>query len=500
MVIDLKKKPLILIAYIFAIISFVFFVFLSFVMPSNTLRTGSIEAYGTIVSVVLIAVFYFDIKQGISSGGSFFRLADVNLLFTAPVLPVNVLIYGFIKQFFKTFIMLLFMSFQIPNLKNNFSISAIGVLIIYITTFFLFLTMPIIGMLIYSITSKSKRIKKNFERVLNIFIFGMVGAFLLIFVKTGDFGETLKIILNSDYFLVIPYIGWFKNVLMASINGVNLSFYLNVLLIIISTFLMVIAVYKMRTDYYEDVLAATERMEEFIVNKKEGKGGFSSRNIKVKNVKHTYSGYGAKTIFLRHMLEYKKTGLFFINRNTIFLVIIGLGAKFFLPFAQMNYILYFSLYILFFFSLQGKWVQELNKPYIYLMPANSAKKVFFATLAENLKNGVDGLILFIAVGFMLKSSITVILFNSLIYLTYGAIYTYTDVLSRRIFGATHGKNFEIFMKMILVGIIIVPAIVIDFLFDGFGIAQYIFIIMYNLLAAGTILFASKGIFDKLEMK
>jgi presenilin-like A22 family membrane protease len=64
--------------------------------------------------------------------------------------------------------------------------------------------------------------------------------------QTKDFGKAASIILNSDYFTLIPFIGWLKAILLCAVTGINFSFYLNVVLVIMSTILMVIAVYKMK--------------------------------------------------------------------------------------------------------------------------------------------------------------------------------------------------------------------------------------------------------------
>jgi hypothetical protein len=501
---ELKKKPLILIGYVFVILAFLIMAVISIFIPYGAIKNGSIENYGMIISAVLIGVFYFDVKQGIDSGSSFFRLADVNFVFTAPISPKHVLLYGFVKQFFKTFYMLLFLSFQIPNLKNSFPIDAAGIIIIYTSTFFLFFTMPIIGMLIYSITSKSRKMRENFQKGLNAVIYLSLGCFILLMFQTKDFGKAAALILNSEYFTLIPYIGWFKAILLCAVTGIDHSFYLNVALVSISTVLMVIAVYRMKTDYYEDVLAATEKMEEFLKVRKEGKiGSGVFKNTKLKRVKHTYRGNGAKTIFMRHMLEYRKTGLFFIGRNTAIIFVLGLGAKNFFP--DISIIAIFCL--LFFFSMQGKWVRELDKPYIYLIPAGSTAKVFYATLAENLKNGVDGLVLFAAAGIVYRFEVITIILCAIAYMTYGAIYIYGDVLTRRIFGATHSRNFEIFMKMFLVAVVMAPGIFIAVLFNFvFGILNfntnytYLILIAYNLSASFLILYLCRGIFRTLEMK
>ena len=84
---ELKKKPLALILYLLVVIGIVSIIISSFFTPSNTFKRGTVEVFGAIASTVIAVGVYYGIKQGITSGGSFFRFADVNLFFTAPVSP-----------------------------------------------------------------------------------------------------------------------------------------------------------------------------------------------------------------------------------------------------------------------------------------------------------------------------------------------------------------------------------------------------------------------------
>ncbi|MGI6778524.1 MAG: putative ABC exporter domain-containing protein [Acetivibrionales bacterium] len=149
---DLRKKPAALAGYVIAALFIILMIAVSFFTPSSLLRKGSSEAFGAVVTAGVLAFSYFSIKQGINKGSSFFRLSDVNLVFTSPISPKKVLVYGFIQQLILSFAVVLFVSIQIPNLKNNFPVTRIGILIIYIGVFFLFLTMQLAGMLIYSFT------------------------------------------------------------------------------------------------------------------------------------------------------------------------------------------------------------------------------------------------------------------------------------------------------------------------------------------------------------
>ncbi len=498
---ELKKKPIVMIAYILILAFFVILTVIGFLMPSGIVNKQPPELFGAIVSTCILAVVYFGIKQGISNGSSFFRLADVNFVFTAPISPKKVLIYGFIQQLFMTLFIVLFISFQIPNLKNNFPIKSYGALIIYAGVVILFFTIQLIGMLIYSISSKSYANRKLLQRILTILIAIFASGFLIAVFKTQDMKEAAIVYLNNDLFSYIPFIGWVKEFLMAAVYGITPLFFMNLFLILFSCSMAIFVVYKLKTDYYEDVLAATERKEQMIAAKRAGRSNLNFRDVKARKVSFKFEGSGARAIFYRHILEYRKNGLFFINRTSFIVIAIGLASKYFFPGSSIMTTMFFSIYLLFFLSIQGKWVDELNKQYIYLIPDKSSKKVFYATLAENIKNLVDGILLFTAAGIMFKSDVLTIILCVLAYVSFGSVFSYGDVLSRRLFGKTHTKNLQIFIRMFITLGVITPSIILSFVSKYlFGDVQfYCTLIVYNLLVSFAILMSCKGIFDKLEM-
>lgn len=501
---ELTKKPAALISYIVLVIFSIFIIVMSFKSPSSAGRVSSVDTFGAIASGVLLITLYSSIKNGIKSGGSFFRLSDVNLLFTSPVSPNKILIYGFVKQLSATFISILFFIYQIPNLRNLYSIDGVGIFILYISVFLLTFSMPIIGMLIYSFTSTSKEVKLKFERVLDVLVAVFILLFLFAFYTTKDFKEAAYLVLNSKYFNYIPYIGWFKAVVVSAIEGVGTNFYINFSLIIGFIVLVLYIIYNMQTDYYEDVLAATEQKEDMLKLKKEGKGNISiNSNTKVKKVRQAYRGVGARAVFYRQILEYKKTGLFFIDKTTLIMAAIGIASKLLMKGEGIYVALFFSVYMLFIFVMSGKWSLELGKPYIYLIPDTSYKKMVYSTLPETLKNGIDGLVLFIAAGFVYKADAISIILCTISYMTFGAIFIYGDILSRKLFGTTHSKSLGIFFKFILLIFIVMPGIIVSGVVSsnigGFYPLSYVSMIMYNLLASFIIMFFAKDMFENIEL-
>lgn len=502
---EIIKKPKLLIGYILAILFFGFMIAYTVFMPASNLKRGSAGVFGAIIIGILLFVIYTGISQGTTKGSSFFRQADVNFVFPAPLSPQKVLIYGFIQQLKSTLLILIFVAFQLPNAKNFFPLKNYGGILLLGITFLLVFSMSIIGIFTYSAASKSKAIKNNITRGMYIVYGALALVFLFFLIKSKNPADTAIAFFNSSFFTYFPFVGWFKQVYMGAIYGFNMVFFINLFLIIVTLILMMYVMYTLNTDYYEDVLAATEYKEELLKNKKAGNTMNWNPKGKIRKVKHKYNGTGAKAIFYRHILEYKKSGFFFIDRMTFATAAGGVIFLFFMPQKSLSIILYFSIYMLFLFQIQGKWTQELSKPYICLIPASSTSKVFYATLASNIKNLVDGFVLFIAAGVIFKADPISIILCALAYASFGTLFIYADVLSRRVFGS-HSKNLDFFLKFILIILIITPGIVISaiFLFTSHNgiIGSYIsygVLIVYNLAFGFLLLFLGRGVFEKLEL-
>jgi hypothetical protein len=507
---QLRHKPGTLVVFIAMIVFFAFVLISSFFAPANN-RTASPDIYGIAVSVVILMFVYFSISRGIKQGSSFYRMADVNLVFTAPISPKRVLFYGFIKQIGITLLSVIFVIWQIPNLRNNYEITNGGIAILLAGFFFLLLQLQVIGMLIYSWTSRTKKARQTAERIWNAL--GAVVALLVVakVMRTGSFREAADGILNTRAFEFVPVIGWFKTVLMAPITGWSSAFYTAVALIALSSAVLAVIFAMQQTDYYEDVLAFTEYRENLLAAKKEGKVRLNQlSSFKLRKARQRYGGTGARAIFYRHLLEYKKTGFFFLSRSTLVLAAAGFLAHYALPAGQITTLLAVSAYYLLIFGqFTGKWVAEIDRPYIYMIPAGSAAKLFNATLAELCKHLVDGIVLFGVAAISMRVNPLTAALCAIGYTTIAMMFTYSDVLYRRLFGALHSKVFQVFMGIVMLLVIIVPGIFLAFLmkylvFRGTGdtsdIVFCLTLIAFNGLVASSIFAGSKGIFDRLEMK
>lgn len=503
----LTKKPLHLILYIILILAFVGFLVMSFIMPNQNITKSPKFSFSLISTMFVLTVTYLQLNQGIEKGSSFFRQSDVNLLFTAPISPKKVLVYGFIKQMFATFVMIFFIAFQIPNLKNYYQITSVGILIIFLSIFTLFFSISLLSLIIYSITSKKHSYRSNAKKILNAFYLCIIVWIIINLLKTKDLITTAENVFESKTFNMIPFVGWFKVVSSYATKEIDSIFIFNALFIIVSIIILIIILYKTNTDYYEDVLGATERKEKMYAAKKSGNKVKEIKVDKIRKINQGFGSGGAKAIFYKHLIEYRKNGMFFIGKESIGIVAFGIMSKYFMPHSSIATVLYFSIYMLFIFSMQGKWIEEMQIHYIYIIPANSIEKVFYGTLANHLKNLVDGIILFGIAGFLFKSDIITIILCAITYTTYGAIFVYTDVLARRIFGSTHGKIFKFFMKLIIIILIITPAfigasLITYTVLKGASYASYsyyIILALYNIIISFLLILSGKKIFEVAEI-
>ena len=499
------RKPIVLIGYIFIILFFGAAIFGTFMMPSGLVRSSSPELFRGIMVLVFTVLYYTTLKLGIDKGSSYFRLADVNLAFSAPIRPNQILLYGFIKQVGGTFLLLFIAMFQIPNLKNNFMMLPHGIPMLMLAVASYALSYPLISMVIYSFASVTKERKKLVKR-----IFDMAAAIVaLLFVydlsQTRNLVTSLINVFDSPVAQYIPIVGWTGAIASSAVSGFTTPFIIGAVGMVAIFAGLSVLLYKMNLDYYEDVLEATEFAESALKAKREGKKMQFNQKIR-KNVKQKLSGSGASAIFAKDLLEYRKTSMFlFIDRLSITVILSAIMFKLIMPSEMQTFsllmILAFSVYMLMLMQMQGKWSNEVEKPYIFLIPASSFEKLFFATLAEHAKNLFDGTILFVLSGIFFGSSIPVVIVCILSYTAFGAVFTYTDVLNRRIFGGIHSKGLLVFVKMIFSLILIVPGVVAA-IFAGIATESEFFIICafgaWGLVLAITLFVFSSSIFNNIE--
>ena len=116
-------------------------------------------------------------------------------------------------------------------------------------------------------------------------------------------------------------------------------------------------------------------------------------------------------------------------------------------------------YVQFFFSAAGDWVNELNKHYIFLIPADPVKKLIMAGATSIIKPFIDGaiafLLLYVLVGGHFIDAVACIL----AYGSFGCIYISSNILAQRIVGISGNRGVFIAFYMGIIVLLMIPGIV-----------------------------------------
>ncbi len=506
---QLVKKPVML------IVGIIFAGIMLMSMISGGSRAGSVSldliragAFG-----LLGFIAYNTISKGLKQGSTFFSMPDVNMIFTSPIRPQIVLMYGVIRQMGVSSMATLFMCFQIPNMRNLLHLKALGIFALISGWFFLLLVSQILSLCTYSLTAPYPKRR----RAGNIVMYGLIGliAMALIVYLAANGGQMKAVI---DFFGLsavsfFPVVGWMNAYIFGLINGDIVSAVLFLLLTAFFPALCIALVRRTNSDYYEDVLQTTEMRYNMRQALKEGKAGAKNMNLRARTGKSGLmgKGRGASVFFYRQLTEQRRTGRMLLDFSSIIVIVIAaIGGIIFRNLAQrgqmkpieMQIIAVSALiYTLYFVTMTGKFTQELNKPFLYMVPESAVLKLFYSNLSTVVKSLVEGAIAFSIIAALAGLPIWYVAAAAVLYATMSQMYISISILTQRIQGGANSKILGAFLYLICTGILVVPTAII------FGVLQAIFYfsnqnllfisylatIVYNLAISALVLFIGKGI-------
>lgn len=461
------KKPGALIGYgiwltliVFGSVSMLFNKSLDSTVPAPNL-------YIAIANVLTMMIILPNIIQGMSLAGFNFRMADVNLIFTSPLSPGKILLYSQIRQAGTSAIVVVIMLMQAPMLNRFFGIDGQGIIIYLIAWGVIMLTASPFSMFMYATLGHRKIMQKFVKYTIYALLLAYLGWVFYSVIHAEKPLEGIITALSAPDYRFVPILGWYRQLFASAITGFDLNFLWFLLAILITA--TIAGWYAMKTlgiDYYEDAIATAEKMEKVLEVTRKGETGYAILydKKKVRKVQHSFTLHGAGAIFQKQLLEYRKKGFYFINSRTLIITLSALLVTYFVPSTEIAddkllIALAIVVYISLFFSFQGNWSRELQKPYIYLIPDSAFRKLILSNLAEALKHLTDGLILFVIAAVIYNLSFVSALLCTLAYAIYNMMYCFMDIISQRIFGTIHSKLLGIYAKFFFSIIAILPGII-----------------------------------------
>lgn len=468
-ILSLRKKPGLLILYLitaaFLILCFVVLL-ISDYKPSHLGYADERIIFSIIAGIGLLFLWSF-VSNGLSNGSSLFSMSDVGLLFVAPISTKKILMYGLISSLGKAMLANIFVIFQMSNLRSNFGYGLKEVFALFIICAVMTLFCQLMSIGIY-IISNGNPARKNIIKGIIIALFSGIAIMVLI-IQRQEGLSLIKAVLSlpdTKWFGYIPVAGWSMMFFIGIAQGSVVTMLIPLILYFISGSIIILLLTSGTADYYEDVLLSTEITYQTQKTIKEEGKTIQNRKKKIKVSEKAMGlnkGMGAMTIAYKHLLELKRTSkLMFIDSFTLFAAFgVGVAAYYLVKVTHLaSYIiLATAIYLQFFMTVMGKLKSELLKPYIYLIPEKSVKKLFAASFTSIVKPCIDGIIMFSVLVVMGGTDPLTGLFYALAYASSGALFVGFTILYQRVLGGQPNNYVKMLFGVGFFLIIISPAII-----------------------------------------
>mgnify|MGYP004529992833 CR=1 FL=1 len=470
-------------------------------MPGQTYRPK--EELTAMVFVLYAVVFFIAVNAGFRYGGSFFRMADVNLLFPSPLKPQQVLFYGLLRQMGTSLLVGLFLLFQYSWLHQLYGIGMaelIGILIGYGLNMFLGQTA---AMVLYAATSGSERKRRAFQGL----YYGVIAALAVYVLIAALSGESLLSGAvwgcNALPAKLFPLCGWMSMAVTGAMSGRFSQLLLGALLSLGGFLLLLLLLMRIQTDFYEDVLKSAETVQSAITAQKEGQVNEGvPRNVKVGKT-GLNGGWGASVFFRKHMLENRRSRILLLApTDLIFVVMTIIMSVVLWKDAGLIGVLLLGTYLQLFSAMLGRINRELTKPYIYLIPEPAMKKLVFA-LAEGLPTAVvEALLIYLPLGIILKFSPGLTACLIVTRIAYSVLFAAGNVAAVRLWGGISSQVVSRVLYLLTLAVLAVPGVIavsVTLVGEGGITAALLILALVDLVTAAVVLFLCRNVLEWAEL-
>ncbi len=468
--------------------------------PPESFFRDKTEFFAIIFALYAYA-FFMTAKNGFINGASMFSMADVNLMFTAPLKEKSVLTFGLFQQLGKSLTLGLFILYQSSLVNNTYDLpisSLFAVLIGYGAVVFLG---QMSATLIYALTcsddGKTKKGKALFYGVFAVFI----GIMLYNTFTSGASLENLVYASRENIMYLFPVSGFVSFAVQGVIEGEIKYLVSGVVLFALMCIIYYFTLSKIKGDFYEDVLKATQVSHSAITARKEGKTAETApRNVRTGKTGIT-KGYGASVITYKHKKENKRSNPLLLSPVSFFMA--GFSLIYCLMFSGENVALFaINVYTMSMTVCIGRWAKEFTYPYIYLIPESNFRKLLYLLKADIPLLALESLICFIPLvmlgscGVIEGAAMTVARF------TFGLLYIGVNLILQRFTGDSDKKVFSVMIYFLLAMIFSLPAVAVGVItgmaFPFNGEISYISMAILNSAVSILLIFLCRNVLEYAE--
>jgi hypothetical protein len=460
------------------------------------------------IGAVYAILFVLTCSNGITRGGSLFSMADVNFIFVSSIRSTRILFYGLIQQLSTSIMVGLFILFQYSWMRMTYGINYAFILLVLLGYALCIYCGQITSMVIYANVSDSDSKRRTAKSVLWGLCLAAV-AYVAYNGYTSGSGILKGIVsaANSGIISLFPVAGWLRYAIVGVVTGNYVSVLIGFGSIVLYIILLAILISRTGDSYFEDVLQSTERTFQAITASRSGQ----IKEAVPENVKLGKTGInrgsGASAIYYKHRLEDRRSRVLIFDTMTIIFMLMNIIFTFFmrkeggLPAAFV-----FSTYMMIFTGWLGRWVKELVKHYIFLIPEPPFRKLLYCIRDAVQRMLVEAVILFAIISFMIDITVPEFILAVLARVSFGMLFMSANIFVERFFSTVTVKvlaTIIYFMSMIVFAIPGVAVTVILFVTQAVPLPENI-LILSSLAICNTIVtliaaYASRNMLEYAEL-
>ncbi len=368
--------------------------------------SGMMTKYGIkkeqVIDIAISAIFLLLLATNIinaQNSSKIFLPADVPMLFASPLKPQSVLMFRLISTLGSSLFISLFMLFQLPNLIYNVGLSAWAAVSLVIVYALILVFSTLVQVVFYTITSKMKNGTGNIKNFLAA-VYGLiaVGFAVFVYVRKVSVVEGLFAYFASPSTHWVPFWGWLRGISYYAAAGDTTLSLIYLGLFIAACAVLVLFVWKMKADFYEDAMFAAEHKAEQIESAKMASKGAvvvrdKERKGKIDREGFNY-GKGANVFFYKAVFNrFRFAKLKFLSTTMIiYTVIAGVVAwlarsapfddAFFIPAAVLGAMAFYR-------TLGDPIREDTSRDFFILIPEKHYTKIIYSLLGCLAVTAID---------------------------------------------------------------------------------------------------------------
>ena len=453
-----------------------------------------------IVDFCISAVFFLILATNVANSknsGKIFLPADVPMMFASPLKPQSVLMFRLTCTLGSSFFVSLFMLFQMPNLMINAGLGFWGALSCIIVYMLILMFSTLIQVTFYTIASKLNDPGDKINKAL-IGLYGLIGAGFIAYVTIGKMDLIPAV---TGYFASpathwIPFWGWLRGISYNAVNGNLMMSGIYLGLFAVSCLLMIVFIWKMKADFYEDAMFAAERKAEQRENAKRASNGATVVREKERKGSIDREGFrygsGANVFFYKAVFNrFRFAKLKIFSTTMIIYLIMAVFASFFAQRYGPAEIDLFAIpacamgIIAFYRTLGDPIREDTSREFFMLIPEKGHAKILYSLLGCLAVNAIDLIVPMIISAVMLGTNPLIVLVWFLFILSISFFATNVGTLIALAVPTQGAETVKTILQIIFMYFGLGPAVIVVFV--GFFIGQ-----LALCLAIGTILNAIVG--------